>query len=872
MVGKQGAHAGDPARSDRCTWLGGRRPKAGQVCHLRDGTGDRARRVEAKDTAEYVLASTVRSGRRRASPSLTRCPRTVARGTSSTRPRPVAVGSRTQRPMTDSSPSRTNSPSSSTGTCRPTPATWTGSGITLDHLGDVPEKLDDCLELLKRPDLPHTLCNDVWRNLAGMILSQLERLESVEAVEAEAKAHEDFGEERCRVFVGRDNQVGGIAKYLQATEAQSLSVIGEPGSGKSALMAKAFAQAKAVHSKAFAAVRFIGATPGSSDGRSLLGSLCRQITRAYGGDESTVPTEYNDLAVEFGQRLELATAEQPLIVFLDALDQLGVTDPARALSWLPAGLPDHVRLVVSAVPGDCEGALRAKRPGPVFLTLDRMTRKEGKTTLAQWLKTAGRKLREHQYKEVLDRFEPEGRPLYLKLAFEEARLWPSMDEPGRRPLREGIPGIIRENLFYRLAEPASHGRMLVSHALGLLAASRHGLSEDELIDVLSADQAVKADFHPRSPKSPDVDRLPVVVWSRLYFDLEPYLSEHASEEASLLAFYHRQLDEAATQQFLAGGEGPARHTALAAYFRAKADAGADDRWELKARPLTELPFHLAGAGSDADLGADRCQTFHTWRPVIVSRVRFTSSSTITPLPIHIQPLAMLDWRSFLQKHLQRLSRHPASLLALVNHEGFAGAREQIATACWRGAWLRTAPEATPIPESERARAKGRGRGKHQIQQPSDDRGGGRATDRLLPGAPRHASRGRPGFDAGDQPNPRDRIGTPVGARVRARRQQSGRDARIGHRGLLPVSTGGRRVACGTRACDRAALPSARVQRPGPHLGLRCVLVPSGRRRAGAGVRRQLRGPGGASSDRADRRALGHGLLRNEASDRHQTRP
>ena len=320
-----------------------------------------------------------------------------------------------------------------------------------------------------------------------------------------------------------------------------------------------------------------------------------------------------------------------------------------------------------------------------------------------------------------------------------------------------------------------------------------------------------------------------------------------------------------------GGAGAA-HAARAAYFRAQADAGADDRWELKARPLTELPFHLAGAGSDADLGADRCQTFHTWRPVIVSRVRFTSSSTITPLPIHIQPLAMLDWRSFLQKHLQRLSRHPASLLALVNHEGFAGAREQIATACWRGAWLRTAPEATPIPESERARAKGRGRGKHQIQQPSDDRGGGRATDRLLPGAPRHASRGRPGFDAGDQPNPRDRIGTPVGARVRARRQQSGRDARIGHRGLLPVSTGGRRVACGTRACDRAALPSARVQRPGPHLGLRCVLVPSGRRRAGAGVRRQLRGPGGASSDRADRRALGHGLLRNEASDRHQTRP
>ena len=483
----------------------------------------------------------------------------------------------------------------------PYSATWTAFGITLDHIGSLPEKLADCEKLLDEPDLPHTLCNDVWVSLATIIAAQLDKLETEEPVEAEVAAHKKFGTERCEGFVGRDEPLAAIAKYLYADEHQPLAVIGEPGSGKSALMAKAFERAEADRSSAVKVVRFIGATPGSSDGRTLLGNLCRQITRAYGGDESTVPTEYNDLAVEFGKRLELATADRPLVVFLDALDQLGPTDPARALSWLRSVLPDHVRLVVSSVPGDCEGALKAKRPGPGRIDLDRMTRAEGETALGQWLAGAGRKLRDDQRTEVLDRFAPEGRPLYLKLAFEEARLWRSYDPLAAGMLAAGIPELIRANLFARLADARNHGDVLVSHALGYLAASRYGLSEDELIDVLSADAAVLADFHARSPKSPDVDRLPVVVWSRLYFDLEPYLAEHAGDGVTLLAFYHRQLGEAAGGQFLAD-EGSARHEALAQYFRGKADPACKQEWDgHSVRGLGELPYHLVGAGTPATL-------------------------------------------------------------------------------------------------------------------------------------------------------------------------------------------------------------------------------------------------------------------------------
>ena len=305
--------------------------------------------------------------------------------------------------------------------------------------------------------------------------------------------------------------------------------------------------AAAQHKDVTHVVRFVGATPAASEGRSLLDSLCHQIARTYGADESAIPAEYNDLAVEVGKQLEHATEAQPLIVFLDALDQFGETDPARQLSWLPAHLPENVRVVVSTIPGDCEKTLRLKRPELAFLSLDNMSRKEGEQALDTWLDLAGRKLQDPQRREILDAFEPEGRPLYLKLAFEEARLWHSYSPAAETTLKAGIRELIAGNLFPRLADAANHGAAFVSHALGYLAASRYGLAEDELIDVLSDDADVIAAFEAGSRHKRVVNKLPVVLWSRLYFDLAPYLAEHAADGTTLLAFYHRVLGEAATE-------------------------------------------------------------------------------------------------------------------------------------------------------------------------------------------------------------------------------------------------------------------------------------------------------------------------------------
>ena len=44
----------------------------------------------------------------------------------------------------------------------------------------------------------------------------------------------------------------------------------------------------------------------------------------------------------------------------------------------------------------------------------------------------------------------------------------------------------RRQVLERLSTEAEHGAVLVDRALGYLACSRHGLAEDEVVDLLSA--------------------------------------------------------------------------------------------------------------------------------------------------------------------------------------------------------------------------------------------------------------------------------------------------------------------------------------------------------------------------------------------------
>jgi WD40 repeat protein len=437
------------------------------------------------------------------------------------------------------------------------------------------------------------LCADVEELLSKVILAEAGTFKSRPALDLEIEAHEAFARDRARHFTGRKGVLDAIDAHLRGGESRPLVVHGPSGCGKSAIVAKASAQAKAEMPGAVLIQRFIGVTPDSSSGITLLHSLCEQLSREYGATEDT-PMGFQPLVVAFHERMARATAERPLVLFLDALDQLRSDDEARSFTWLRQNLPPHVSLVVSTpeIPAGLENASR--------LVVEDFPASEAEEVLAAWLQDAHRKLQPEQREKVLSGFARSGLPLYLKLAFEEARRWRSFQAAERCELGNDVGGMI-DVLFHRLSEEANHGPIMVNRSLGFLAATRNGLTEDEMLDVLAADDEVWKDFASRARHTPPARQLPVIVWSRLFLDLEPYLNERAVPGGNVMAFYHRQVAERAAWLYLQEDEGTLRHAALAKYFGDQSHWRNQAAMQANERKITELVRHQIGANALADL-------------------------------------------------------------------------------------------------------------------------------------------------------------------------------------------------------------------------------------------------------------------------------
>lgn len=432
------------------------------------------------------------------------------------------------------------------------------------------------------------LCDAVYERLSQAILEQTKSFETLTHLELENLAHEDFRRERVQNFIGRVDELEAMEAYLKQSNKTALAIYGQSGIGKSALMANAIEQARNAHPDAEIMYRFIGTSFTSSDARQLMGNLSSEIGRRYNQTVEIVSTAYNELGKQFQECLAFATSEKSLIIFLDALDQL--TDiNGRALNWLPATLPENVHLIVSTLPNECLTALKFKLPQNQLLQLQTMDTSDGETLLDLWLSEARRTLQPEQKKQVLDSFAECPLPLYLKLAFEEARLWRSYDEPVA--FAPNISGLIEKNLFVRLADDRNHGELVVSRSLSYIAAAKDGVSEGEILDLLARDEVYFDELEMNSAKYGHTlpeNRVPVVLWSRLYFDLAPYLTERGIGVTALMNFYHRQFSEAVRRQYLVADTKIERHVHLAYYFVEQPLQIAEDIPNL--RTLSELPY------------------------------------------------------------------------------------------------------------------------------------------------------------------------------------------------------------------------------------------------------------------------------------------
>jgi WD40 repeat protein len=178
--------------------------------------------------------------------------------------------------------------------------------------------------------------------------------------------------------------------------------------------------------------------------------------------------------------------------------------------------------------------------------------------------------------------------------FDQARKWDFGigDTESRIDLNDALRGFLRQ-----LSSDPRYGETMVSHSLGYLASAKCGLTEQELLGVLSSDSEVISDLRRCSSGNEEPTSAVATAWSQLCRDLEDYLSPRGADGSNQLVFSHHFIKSGIDKNFLADDARRQRHAKLAEYFASQPlwleHSG---RETANLNRLRELPYQQLHAG------------------------------------------------------------------------------------------------------------------------------------------------------------------------------------------------------------------------------------------------------------------------------------
>jgi hypothetical protein len=254
--------------------------------------------------------------------------------------------------------------------------------------------------------------------------------------------------------------------------------------------------------KSIKVIRFLGTTPASSNMKNTLNSIIYQISKIYKLKTPPVNLVFNATAEMlknylYEQFLTILSMypNKKLIIILDSIDQLNSSD--YSLDWFLEMLPLNVKMIYSTLTkyGDILDRLSAKKAltEENYVKIHSLDINVSKTILKDWLSNSQRSITSSQWN-VLDEMFAKITlyPLYIKLIFDVIVTWPSNYEPDADFLKCKTIDKCIKYLFRSLEK--SHGKLLFSRSIIYFSSFRNGVSENEIVDILSLDDDVLFDI------------------------------------------------------------------------------------------------------------------------------------------------------------------------------------------------------------------------------------------------------------------------------------------------------------------------------------------------------------------------------------------
>ncbi len=525
------------------------------------------------------------------------------------------------------------------------------------------------------------------QELAKLVLEQFTQVieelfpedEIPDTLDKEAAEHEAFAASRRLTYIGRESYYNALDKHVIG-DGKPLIITGASGGGKSALLANWVQHWRKEHPDDFVFQHYIGSTVDSSDAWKLMRRLLSEIKRQT-GDESEIPQDNDEMRRDlplwlFKARLWAEKNGKRFIILLDALNQIEDIDNAHLLAWLPdEPFQGSLRLIVSSLEGACLDSLKPRNWN--YLQVEPLQPEEKAKLIRQYLKRFGKELDVANTQIIVSAPQSEN-PLYLKILLDELRVtgtFEGLNEHINEYLKaEDISQLLRE-VFRRWQTDYERDRPdLVRDALSFIYASRRGLSESELLELLRPE---------------DQSKLPAAIWS----PLRAALDESLVERNGILNFAFDYLKQAVQSMFLPDlGTLNDIRLHLADYFEAL---------EPSPRSCDELPWLLFASESyqrlqscllDIDrflliLGRDKEELRRYWVKMGAQNtmsteypLSFTAWEAATTLPDHIISYAANQLAYFLNDMYFHTAAEPLYRRALeINEVSYGLEHPNVAT-------------------------------------------------------------------------------------------------------------------------------------------------------------------------------------------------
>ncbi|XP_075249186.1 telomerase protein component 1-like isoform X2 [Convolutriloba macropyga] len=383
-----------------------------------------------------------------------------------------------------------------------------------------------------------------------------------------------------------NNQIVDFKSYLKKEGDKSPYILtAVSGSGKSSCLAVFLNRVSTDYPDYKTFFHFVGAVPGSVSYVQLV----KRIAVFLCLDES------KPLSIVVGSiKNQLNSTKDNVLIVIDAYNQLD----EMSLTWLPCPLKANVNVIIT---GREDVADHLQKNYSRELTVNRLMKMDeaGRRKLVQTSLGRYNKTLDNEQLDLLLSKESSSSYYWLSLACEELRIFGHF-----ALLTEKIASLpdnlveLQCQILHRLESELDTRSWLLVASLCLMATSKTGLLEDELLQMLAEPPNILPD-HLRENRFSE--KLALKKWKEIQRSIRPFVKYNGDTAENRMNIYHSSFKEAVEKVYFSTESKTYAwfHEKLAAYF---------EKCLRLDRKLEEYPYHLAESGQKEKLADFLCDS------------------------------------------------------------------------------------------------------------------------------------------------------------------------------------------------------------------------------------------------------------------------